>query len=132
MNDEDALDTSGAEEIVCPHCHYKYESSWEFMLGGDGDSGVIQCWGCDEKFFATKHVEVTYATRPVEPCRYLDNHGMDCSWAPGDRCPDADERCRPCAYDEHRRQRALSLLEAASMTAGDASYRALEKPEVGS
>jgi hypothetical protein len=94
------------DEITCPHCGYEHGDSWE-----SSDDGVTECDECGERFFFARDVEVTYSSRPEQKCQYLDDHGMNCAWEPGnDERPNADEPCRECAYEAWSRARTLEWL----------------------
>ncbi|MCU7836491.1 MAG: hypothetical protein KZQ83_14735 [gamma proteobacterium symbiont of Taylorina sp.] len=49
-------DTDYTNEIVCPHCGYKYGDSWEVT------EGIDNCPDCDLKLEIVRDVEVTYCT----------------------------------------------------------------------
>lgn len=104
-------------EITCPHCGYEHSDSWDRLSGcGDREGAVVTCENeeCEKDFYANRNVEVTYSSRPATVCQYLDDHGMNCSWEPGDERPHADKKCRPCACDDHHRALALAAIKEGS------------------
>lgn len=48
------------DEVVCPHCGYEFNDSWEFQ-----DFEVVDCCECGEEFRMCRHVEVTYCTEKL-------------------------------------------------------------------
>lgn len=49
-------DTDFTDEVVCPHCGFKYSDSWEMEDGGH------TCSDCGNKFELSRDVEVHYST----------------------------------------------------------------------
>jgi len=47
------------DEIVCPHCGYQFNDSWE--LADDGEQEVT-CEKCEEDFLLYTNIEITYST----------------------------------------------------------------------
>jgi hypothetical protein len=60
------LDLSYTDAPICPHCFEKMTEAWELGDGGEGD-GETDCGHCGEPFSWSRHVEVTYSTRKLEP-----------------------------------------------------------------
>lgn len=50
------------DEIVCPHCGYEFNGSWEY---DDDDGELIECQNCDESFELSVDVSVTYTSRKI-------------------------------------------------------------------
>ncbi len=100
------IHTERTPEIVCPHCGYVFGSSDEYH----SDDGIADCPECDRELHYERMVDVSYTTRPVEACRFLDNHGMDCSWDSDAGRPDGDAMCPRCPYETHRRAQALEMI----------------------
>jgi hypothetical protein len=63
----DDLDLAWNEYPVCPYCGKKEEDAWEIHFG-DGMEGSteITCSNCEKDYFATRHVDVKYSTKPLE------------------------------------------------------------------
>jgi len=51
-------DTSYTNEIICPHCGYVEDVSWEYADNNDR----INCPECDNNFNYNRNIEVTYST----------------------------------------------------------------------
>ena len=51
-------DTKYTSNIICPHCGYEDQDSWEMTK----DSGEVNCSRCDKEFFVERDVTVTYST----------------------------------------------------------------------
>lgn len=49
-------------EIVCPHCGYEYQDSWEMS-----DNDEEDCQECGEKFIFSREVDVHYNTQKLTP-----------------------------------------------------------------
>jgi len=49
------------DTIVCPHCFYENQDSWELALE-NGDNIEMACEKCDKEFAVTKEVITTYTT----------------------------------------------------------------------
>ena len=61
-------DCISTHNAVCPYCGYVERDSWEISLGdgyGEGD-GEHTCGECDRDYYVSRHVHVTYNTKPVE------------------------------------------------------------------
>jgi DNA-directed RNA polymerase subunit RPC12/RpoP len=54
------FDTSYTDQIICPHCGYKFHDSWEY-----GESGELDCPECEKSLFMEKSVSVYYTTRKI-------------------------------------------------------------------
>lgn len=54
------------DNAVCPYCGTVERDSWEYNFGPglEGD-GEVTCGSCGEKFFCSRHVSVTYSTKPI-------------------------------------------------------------------
>jgi hypothetical protein len=50
------------KELVCPHCGYVFEDSWEFFTY---ENPEIDCYECDKTFIASRHETVTYSTQKI-------------------------------------------------------------------
>ncbi len=57
------IDHSFTDEIVCPHCGYKFHDSWEL---NDQDGTKQDCAECGEEFELAVNFEVTYSTYKKE------------------------------------------------------------------
>lgn len=66
-NNEKQINHSWTEQIVCPHCGYEHEDSWDFYLNADDNSVRLFCYRCDKPFMSDREVEVTYTTRKELP-----------------------------------------------------------------
>ena len=53
-------------DIVCPHCGYVDQDSWEVGRGEEGDIGEQDCGRCEKPFSAQRHISVSYSTEPLE------------------------------------------------------------------
>ena len=64
MTDEsiDSLRTFLKDEIICPYCHYVFDSSWEFKR----DSGDLECYECYQVFHYERQVDVSYTTVKIK------------------------------------------------------------------
>jgi uncharacterized protein (DUF2225 family) len=62
MTKEKVIDHSYTEDIVCPHCGYKFSDSYEF----DSDSGELNCYECEKDFFFERNRSVNYTTSKIE------------------------------------------------------------------
>ena len=50
-------------EPICPHCGAAYGDAWDLNLSDEEDTEV-ECV-CRQKFEVTRHINVSYSTRPV-------------------------------------------------------------------
>jgi hypothetical protein len=100
-------DTDYTDKPVCPFCGYEVDDTCELDHSENGD--IIECGECEREFYYEASISVSWSTRPLKPCAHLDDHGMNCSWEPGDRFSYPDVECRPCAYRDHQRAEALAL-----------------------
>jgi DNA-directed RNA polymerase subunit RPC12/RpoP len=48
------------DEVVCPHCGYEHQDSFEFS-----DYGESECGDCGETFWHEREITYTYATRKI-------------------------------------------------------------------
>ena len=55
----DPIETQDTDEIICPHCGYRYSDSYEL----DEDGGEIVCDHCDREFHYERAISVSYSTR---------------------------------------------------------------------
>ena len=61
------LDTNDTEFAVCPYCGQKEWDSWEI---GDDNGSLVRdvmehtCGVCDKIYEVSRHIEITYTTRP--------------------------------------------------------------------
>lgn len=53
-------DTSGESQVVCPHCGYRHDDSWEIP------EGEIECSQCERKFHMYRDIEVFYSTTRID------------------------------------------------------------------
>jgi protein-arginine kinase activator protein McsA len=56
MSDEKQIDHEDTDEIVCPHCGFKFGNSWEYQ------SGTVECGDCKREFHCEVDYTVTYTT----------------------------------------------------------------------
>lgn len=56
------IDTTGTDEIVCPHCGHEHGDSWEQSR----DDGEFDCCECGRLFRYSRDISVTYSTFPIE------------------------------------------------------------------
>jgi DNA-directed RNA polymerase subunit RPC12/RpoP len=61
MKSQDDIDCEYTDEVVCPHCGYKYECSYEMFPGQDTET-TEKCIECNKEFIANSETEVTYTT----------------------------------------------------------------------
>jgi len=54
------IDTSCTDEIVCPHCGYEFEDSYE--VGENGLEFKMDCYECEKEFTCCPDYSVTYST----------------------------------------------------------------------
>ena len=59
---EKVIETEYNKEIICPHCFEAQSEPQEMLTSGDGDNGYFDCDSCHKRFYAIKHLEVTYST----------------------------------------------------------------------
>lgn len=52
------------DNIVCPHCGYENESSWELNMS-DGDKEEMVCGSCDKVMTVYCEITVKYSTEKV-------------------------------------------------------------------
>lgn len=57
----ETIEHESTDEIVCPHCGYEFNDSWEFR----SDSGVIDCEECGKTFRYERELLVYYSTSKV-------------------------------------------------------------------
>ena len=62
---EEKINYNGTPEIVCPHCGYQIQDSWEITQDGE-NLGLMDCEGCGKSFYAFRNVTVTYSTKKPE------------------------------------------------------------------
>ena len=58
VKNEDEIEHSSTNEVVCPWCGYEYRDSWE--LGDSGTEICPECWG---EFRYNRTVTVDYSTK---------------------------------------------------------------------
>lgn len=59
------IETEDTYYPVCPHCGARQLDDWEIDFGDDTDGqATIDCMNCDREMVVTRHVTVTYDTRP--------------------------------------------------------------------
>ena len=61
MSDVDSWDYEGMDEVVCPHCGYEHDASWE-----RSDEGEDECDECGKRFAWRRDTWVTYTTQKSE------------------------------------------------------------------
>ena len=66
------------DEIVCPYCGCEFSESYEFGDGFDEDLGIIECWECEESFYASRSTIVSYSTEELEKgtCKYCGKENV--------------------------------------------------------
>jgi DNA-directed RNA polymerase subunit RPC12/RpoP len=52
-------DTDNTDEVVCPHCGYKFSDSWEMS------EGEYECSDCGRKFEISIDTSITYSTSKI-------------------------------------------------------------------
>ena len=67
------IDHSSTREIVCPHCSYEYEDSWEY---NGYDTTELKCPECDEQFHLEIDITVEYTTSKIS----CDDYGNEHEW----------------------------------------------------
>lgn len=55
------IDHEYTDEVVCPHCGYKHQDSYEFFIHNDECSDT-NCHSCNKPFTAIRHVNIYYST----------------------------------------------------------------------
>lgn len=58
------FDTKYAYTIICPYCGYKYPDPSE-EAPGEEDIGELVCSRCEQDFYATRNVSITYSTEMI-------------------------------------------------------------------
>jgi DNA-directed RNA polymerase subunit RPC12/RpoP len=56
---EKEIDCSYTDEIVCPHCGYEFNDSYEFFQHNNEDAEV-QCYECDKEFIVGRYIDIKY------------------------------------------------------------------------
>lgn len=56
-------ETSYTDEIICPHCAYEFDCSYELH---DQDGGEVECPECNKSFELSVDYSVTYTTKKVD------------------------------------------------------------------
>jgi len=71
------IDHEYTNEIVCPHCGYKFKNSWEYTAECESDC-TICCKNCEKEFYAGMNVEVTYSTTKARygKCKHCGEYGV--------------------------------------------------------
>lgn len=65
---DEPIDCEDQSLIVCPHCGYRDDDSWEIGHSvSAGDTDKTQCGQCGKPFNVEYHVTVTYSTRKLQP-----------------------------------------------------------------
>lgn len=59
----DGIDHEYTKEVVCPHCGYEENDSWEYS-----DDTETECSECGKLFGISIHEEVTYVTYKPDKC----------------------------------------------------------------
>ena len=61
------FNTHYTSNIMCPYCGHENRDSWEvdFGSGMEGDTRVW-CGNCDEEFYVSRNVEVSYTSFPIK------------------------------------------------------------------
>ena len=60
------IDCSYTDEIVCPHCGYTFQNSWEIADPLDASSEhEIECEECEKEFMFYAEWEVHYCSRKI-------------------------------------------------------------------
>ena len=59
------IDHDYTRDVVCPHCGYTWEDSWELGLS-DGDGIRIDCGRCGKPMKIECQISVTYSTEKIE------------------------------------------------------------------
>ena len=63
------IDTYGINTIICPHCGYERDSTWDDNEDGlDFEEHEFYCDECEETFLAdcTMHVDYVFLTKKYE------------------------------------------------------------------
>lgn len=55
------IDHSYTDEIVCPHCGYKFIDSFEYF-GNSECADNIYCDECEKEFDAVRNISVSFST----------------------------------------------------------------------
>lgn len=50
--------------IICPHCKVDDRTAWERVLT-DGEEYEYECLACDNVYTITRHVSITYSSKPI-------------------------------------------------------------------
>jgi len=60
------VDHDYTSEIVCPQCGDEWSDSWEVgRNSNDEDLGEQECDECGCKFYATRHIDISYCTTVI-------------------------------------------------------------------
>lgn len=62
-------------DITCPYCGYQYKDSWEHGINNDGDSTIIKCPECTNKFYVALAVRYLYTSKGL--CK---ENGVEHNW----------------------------------------------------
>ena len=58
------IDTFCTDLIVCPHCGYEFEDSWEMCP--DSQPAEYDCEHCEGAFRVTADISVNYTTKKID------------------------------------------------------------------
>lgn len=56
------MDCNYTDEIVCPHCGYEFQDSYE-AEPKEEDIGEMECYECDQTFIAQRIITIKYVTK---------------------------------------------------------------------
>lgn len=57
------IDCDFTKEIVCPHCGYEHQDSWEWGPDTGEYDSEGECGECGKAFIWSRYIETTYNTR---------------------------------------------------------------------
>jgi hypothetical protein len=95
------IDHEYTDEVVCPYCGHEHSDSWEY-----GDGGIVDCDGCEKKFFFERDVVVTYVSAK-SPCsngeaEHEFNYKNDWLIKEGTKAGQIQNTCRKCHETVYR------------------------------
>lgn len=65
MTLENDIDHEWTRQIICPHCGFEHDDSFE-ISGNMSGNGIMECWECSKQFKWNCHIDVMYDTEKVK------------------------------------------------------------------
>lgn len=104
INMKEEIDCEYTKEIVCPHCGYEFQDSYEY--GSDAEEiGLLQCDECGEMFYATRNITIDYSTEKATKgiCRKCKKEKVVIESKKGS-IVNYEDLCLECGKEEEKRQ----------------------------